>query len=191
MPQSKELDRVIDEICGGRKTTVDRLFQLLYPELRRIAAAHMRGERKGHSWSPTMLVSELYLELLKNRALDEVSGDGNRRKAFLGLSGFCMKRLLIVHTRPLSRNVVRADEDTLLDLPANVFDPEAVVFVENLLAGIEAIDPRLRTVVEWRVFHGRTADEIALDLNCSERTVGTLWAFARKWLAVQLAESNA
>ncbi len=135
-----------------------------------------------------MLVSELYLELLKNRALDGDDGEDDRRRIFLGISGFCMKRLLIAHTRPLSRRAVRAGEGSLLDLPAEAFDPESIVFVETMLANIGGIDARLRTVVELRVFHGRSAIEIAAEIGCSERTVGTLWAFARKWLATQLAE---
>ncbi len=188
MPQSGELGHVIDEVFGSRKANVDQFFALLYPELRRIAAAQMRAERPDHSWSPTMLVSELYLELLKNRALDSDNRDDDRRRAFLGLSGFCMKRLLIAHTRPLSRRVLRAAEGSLLDLPAEAFDPEGIVFVETLLANIEAIDARLRAVVELRVFQGKSTGEIAVEIGCSERTVGTLWAFARKWLAAHLAE---
>jgi ECF sigma factor len=50
----------------GDKTSADRLMEILYPELRRLAAARMRRERSRHSWQPTMPVNELYLELARN-----------------------------------------------------------------------------------------------------------------------------
>jgi hypothetical protein len=50
----------------GDKTSADRLMEILYPELRRLAAARMRRERSGHSWQPTLQVDELYLELARN-----------------------------------------------------------------------------------------------------------------------------
>jgi RNA polymerase sigma factor (sigma-70 family) len=52
--------------------------------------------------------------------------------------------------------------------------------VEELLSGLEAIDPRMRSVVELRVFEGMTNEEIASQLGCSSRSVQTYWSFARR-----------
>ena len=189
MAQNQQADAVnhlIDGVRSGRKTTTDQLFEVLYPELRRLAVSHMRRENSGHSWHPTLLVHELYLELLKNKALDGAAADEERRKAFLGLSGFLMKRLLIQHSRPLRQRVRKEGEDALEEVAIGGESPDSVLYVEKLLARIEAIDPRLRVVVEWRVFHGKTPGEIAAHLGCTERTVSTLWSFCRNWLETEL-----
>src|SRR5258708_40117622 len=95
----------------GDHAAAGQLVDLFYPELRRIAAARMRTERSDHTWQPTVLVNELYLELVKIKALRESdSGAESERSAFLRLAAFLMKRLLIHHSRPLSR---RAQKDEL------------------------------------------------------------------------------
>lgn len=170
----------------GRKGTADHLFRTLYPELRRLASARMRREGCGHSWQPTLLVNELYLELLKNKVFDNNSFTDERKAEFLSLAGFLMHRLLIVHSRPLRQRVTEVDEPVFDDLPANTPSPESALFVEGLLARIEEVDPKLRHVVEMRVFEGKSNEEIAAQLGCTTRSVTNWWAFARQWLGKEL-----
>ena len=71
----------------GDKQAAGELVALFYPELRRLAAARMRGEQLNHTWQPTGLVNELYLELLKVKALRASDSDGEaERRAFLSLA---------------------------------------------------------------------------------------------------------
>src|SRR3954447_10426107 len=98
----------------GDRDAAGRLVELFYPELRRIAAARMRAERPDHTLQPTAVVHQLYLELVKVKALRPAGSDGEDEKAaFLGLSALLMKRLLIHHARPLSK---RAGKTELPDL---------------------------------------------------------------------------
>jgi DNA-directed RNA polymerase specialized sigma24 family protein len=53
--------------------------------------------------------------------------------------------------------------------------------------GLGAINPRLRKVVELKVFHGLTVDEIAAHIDCAPITVKRYWSFAKQWLAEKLA----
>jgi RNA polymerase sigma factor (TIGR02999 family) len=187
-----ELDifaRLIADFRKGDKAAADRLMELLYPELRKLAASRMKGERTEHTWQPTLLVNELYIALVKIKAL----GNGNRpdeeKTAFLSLAGRVMKHLLIDHSRPLYR---RAEKVPLHDMPNPAQTGiEDVHFVEQLLARIGAIDPKLRSVIEMRVFEGMTGDEIAQQLGCSPRTVANLWTFAKRWLSGELAGTAA
>ena len=64
---------------------------------------------------------------------------------------------------------------------------ENVQFVEEVLSRLAAINPRLRSVIEMRVFEGLTGDEIAQQLGCSPRTVANFWTFGKRWLAKELA----
>ncbi len=172
---------------AGRKESADQLFDVLYPELRRMAAARMARERGGHSWQPTLLVNELYLELLNRNALGgDPAADASERTAFLGLAGFLMKRLLILHSRPLRQRVERTSVAELDAAPSAEAAPDTLQFVESLLAKVEAVDPKLRRVVELRVFEGKSHDEIARELGCTSRTAGTYWSFARQMLQNEL-----
>src|SRR5262245_17100459 len=100
----------------------------------------MRREAAGHSWQPTLLVNELYLELLKNKALDASNFTPDQRSAFLGLAGFLMNRLLILHSRPMRERVAEVGESAIAELPAVTPSPESLQRVEDLLSRIEAVD---------------------------------------------------
>jgi RNA polymerase sigma factor (TIGR02999 family) len=172
---------------GGNKEAAGQLVAVFYPELRRMAARQIRSERAPHTWQPTVLVNELYLELLKIRAI-KTGEDRPEREVFLGLAAHIMRRLLILHARPLHRRVEQVELSEDLDLEAN--GAARMAEVEALLDELSGIDPQLRTIVEMRVFEGFSIPEIASQLNCSERTVDRRWAFARKWLEHQLVPAQ-
>ena len=170
--------RAGDSRAGGQ------LIELFYRELKRLAAGHLRGERKEHSWQPTLLVNELYLELIKIKALQPPDRDRNNEKAaFFGLAGQIMKRLLIHHARPLSSKAEKIPlwEGLCLKGDATILE------VEELLSRLAAIKTEIRTVVEMKVFEGLTAGEIAPKLGCSVVTVNRYWQFARHWLREECA----
>lgn len=187
----RQIGTLMQGFRSGEKGSVDQLFELLYPELRRLAVARMRAERPEHSWQPTLLVNELYLELLKRNALGGNAGiDAEERAAFLGLAGFLMKRLLILHSRPLRQKITHTGESELEQIQADTASPESLQFVEGVLSRVESIDPKLRSVLEMRVFEGKSHDEIAAQMGCSTRTVGAYWSFARRMLANELAPAS-
>lgn len=163
----------------GDSTAGAKLIDIFYPELKRMAASKLRGERQGHSWQPTLLVNELYLQMVKIKALQPDDQDRpNDRAAFLALSGQIMKRLLIHHARPLS---AKAQKVPLWD-DVKCVDEGELAEVESLLSRLDAMKPMLRSVVEMKVFEGRTYAEIAADLKCSAITVHRYWQFAKRWL---------
>jgi RNA polymerase sigma factor (TIGR02999 family) len=172
----------------GDRAAAGALVELFYPELRRIAVARMSKERSDHSWQPTVLVNELYLELVKIKALRDSDSDGDEeRQAFLNLSAHLMKRLLIHHARPLSR---RAKKGELPDLPdSKQSGPDALAQIDHALDRLGAISPKLRTVVELRVFEGLSGDETAQRMSCAPATVARHWSFARDWLAEEFGDS--
>jgi RNA polymerase sigma factor (TIGR02999 family) len=173
----------------GDRAAANQLVELMYPELRRLAASKMKGERAGHTWQPTLLVNELYLALVRIKALpDNPQGGDQEKAAFLGLAGHVMKRLLIDHARPLYR---RAEKVELRDAHSPISPGvDSLQEVEEALSRLAAIDPKFRTVIEMRVFEGLTGDEIAQQLGCSPRTVANYWNFAKRWLQKELAESG-
>lgn len=181
--------RLMGAFRKGDAEAAGALAGMLYPELRRLAAARMKGERSEHTWQPTALVHELYLELVKVKAFGTSGTNaGEERAAFLRLAGHIMKRMLVHHARPLYRGVQRivADDDVLPPVPGD----QALQDVEDALSRLAKIDPRLRSVVEMKVFEGLTNEETARRLGCSRSTVSTSWSWAQRWLREEWAGSG-
>jgi RNA polymerase sigma factor (TIGR02999 family) len=178
---------LMKSLRGGNQEAAGQLVAVFYPELRRIAARQIRSERTPHTWQPTVLVNELYLELLKISAI-KTGEDRPEREAFLGLAAHIMRRLLLHHARPLHRQVEHVELSDDLDLEAS--GAAQMAEVETLLDELSGVDPQLRTIVEMRVFEGFSIQEIAARLNCTERTVYRRWAFARNWLEHQLGPAQ-
>ena len=165
----------------GNPEAAGKLVDLFYPELRRLASSRMLGERANHTWEPTILVHELYLELTRIKALPadpDVSQD--ERNAFFGLAAFLMKRLLVHHARPLPKQITRTDVSEALGMATS--GEANLAEIEDILSRLQAIDPKLRVVVEMKVFEGLSREEIAARLNCSVRTVARHWEFAQQFL---------
>lgn len=174
-------DRLMAEFRAGDPEAAGKLVELFYPELRRLASGRMRDEGINHTWQPTVLVHELYLELTRVKSLpaDPNRGD-DEKEAFFGLAAFLMRRLLIHHSRPLPKRVTRTDITEALGLAGN--GEQSLREIEDMLSRLGAIDPTLRTIVEMKVFEGLSREEIAQRMNCSVRTVARHWEFAQFWL---------
>src|SRR5437660_416666 len=86
--RSSECGVVLTGVQQGRKGAADQFVEWLYPELRHIAARQMHREGAGHSWQPTLLINELYLDASGRRWRTESampsSGTPARRRSRLG-----------------------------------------------------------------------------------------------------------
>src|SRR5579872_7423138 len=163
--QPDSVSGLMAELRGGSPEAAGKLVELFYPELRRLASSRMQRESPDHTWQPTVLVNELYLELTRIKALPPGSPhEEEERHAFFGLAAFLMKRLLIHHARPLPNRVTKAEIGQALGLA--VSGEQALQEVEDLLDRLAAIDPTLRRVVEMKVFEGLSREEIGDRLGC-------------------------
>ncbi|MBV8864048.1 MAG: sigma-70 family RNA polymerase sigma factor [Acidobacteriaceae bacterium] len=170
---------------SGDREAADQLFSLLYPELRRLAAAKMKAEGGQHSWQPSLLVNELYLQLVKVKSLPAPeNAGGSERDHFLRFAGHVMRHLLIDHSRPLSHRITKIDIakfETLEEAGDTTLQE-----IDELLEKLASIHPRLRSVVEMKVFEGLSVDEIAVRLGIAPRTVARNWTFSKEWLREKL-----
>ena len=174
------------EFRGGSPEAAGKLVDLFYPELRRLASARMLGERVNHTWQPTVLVHELYLELTRMKGLPSgPTPDRDGRDAFFGLAAFLMRRLLIHHARPLPRRVMKVEIGEAFGMASS--GEQSLREIEDLLNRLGAIDPTLRAVVEMKAFEGLSREEIGARLGCSVRSVARHWEFAQHWLQQNMA----
>lgn len=179
-----EVAELMGRLRAGSREAAGQLVALFYPELRRLARAQMRGERPGHSWQPTLLVNQLYLELVKVKALKDGAPGQDDRKAFFGLAAHLMRRLLIHHSRPLAQRVEMTELGD--EIRINEAGSDDLAVVENLLRGLEQMDAEFRLVTELKVFEGLSMEDIADQLEIPLRTAYRRWTFARTWLAAHL-----
>ena len=170
----------------GDEAAGDRLFPLLYSELRRQAGRYMRRERRCHTLQPSGLVHEAYLRLANAPDLD-----WHDRAHFFAIAAKVMRQVLVDHARrrrAAQREgclVTFDDADAPVDAP---LDPPELLDLENALRELAALDPRQARVVELRFFGGLDVQETADVLGLSERTVKREWQTARAWLQHRLLQ---
>jgi RNA polymerase sigma factor (TIGR02999 family) len=185
-PTVGDVTDVLRLAAAGDTEAQDRLFQLLVPTLRKMAAARMARERPGHTLSPTALVNEAFLRLVKQ---DKVPAENTAQ--LLGVFGITMRRVLVDHWKKkhAARNGGGWDRvalDHLFALPAKA--EEQFLAIHSCLERLEKDKPRQAKIVELRFFCGLSNPEIAAQLGISLSTVEADWRFARAWLRAELGD---
>src|SRR5579884_3014329 len=89
-----EVTILLTKLKQGNQEAATELLALVYPELRRLASAYMRGERGSHTLQPTALVHEAYLRLVQTGEVD-----WRNRAHFIGFAANLMRRILVDYAR--------------------------------------------------------------------------------------------
>jgi RNA polymerase sigma factor (TIGR02999 family) len=163
-----------------------RLFELLYDDIKRAARSQLRREDAGHTLSATALTHEAWL-----RMTEQTRTQWKNRGHFLAVASTMMRRILVNHE--LARRADKRDAElvplTLSGLSELGQPPDRdLVAVHEALLAFEPIDARAAKVVELRFFGGLENEEIAAAMAISLATVKRDWALARAWLHRELSE---
>jgi RNA polymerase sigma factor (TIGR02999 family) len=184
MKAPSDVTDLLEALRAGDNGAIDRLFPLVYDELRRIAHRHVRKEAVGRTLNTTALVHEAYLKLV----------DGTRvawadREHFYAVAAQAMRRILVDSARARraakrggERRPVPLEE---LSLPAEE-RAEVLVALDEALTRLAGFDERMARVVECRYFGGLSEEETAVALGVSVRTVRRDWVKAKGWLYREL-----
>jgi len=169
---------------GGDRSAFDRLFSLIYGELRAIARRQLQAMRPHETINTTGLVHEAYLKLARNAAWTM-----RDRRHFYALVARAMRLILIDHARSRMRErrgggapAVTLSE---LDLAASERAAELVA-LDEALDKLGALDEELARLVEYRFFAGLSLEEIAELSGRSVRTLKRHWQLARAFLQREL-----
>lgn len=165
---------------AGESSAVDKLFPLVYDELRRIAHRQMARETDGHTLSTTGLVHEAYLKLV-----DQTRTQWADRAHFFAVASNAMRRILVDHARSY-RTDKRGAAPRRVSLTDDMLVAEeradTLLAVDEALTELAVLDERLSRVVECRFFAGLTEEETAEVLGVTARTVRRDWTKAKGWL---------
>jgi RNA polymerase sigma factor (TIGR02999 family) len=169
----------------GDPAAMDRLFPLVYDQLRRMAHRAMRSEHPDHTLGTTGLVHEAYLKLV-----DQTRVDWRDRAHFFAVAALAMRRILVDYARRHRREKRGRGRDPVSLVEGAVSLEERadnLVALDEALTRLGELSPRLSRVVECRFFGGLTEEEIAEALGVTTRTVKRDWAKARGWLYQELS----
>lgn len=185
MEPEHDVTLALRQVAEGDHHALDRVLPLVYQQLRAIAERALRGERTGHTLSPTALVHEAYLKLVQ---LERVSF-ADRAHFFAACAGE-MRRVLIDHARRrgAGKRGAGAEHVPLENAVAAAEDrPAELIALDEALSRLAVLSERQARVVECRFFAGMDVTETAAALGISAATVKRDWTVARAWLNRELA----
>ena len=162
---------------AGDAGAFDRLFSLIYDEVRRIARRQLNREHPGHTLDSTALVHEAYFRLV-----DQTRVAWADRSHFFAVAAQAMHRVLVDYARQYQaakrggapERVPLADDMLLVEDRA-----DTLLAIDDALSELARLDERLSRVVECRFFGGLTEEETAQALGVTARTVRRDWSRSR------------
>ena len=164
------------------RAAMSEMIPEVYEELRRLAAAYLRGERATHTLQATALVHEAYLRLRADAGLE-----WQNPQQVVGIFARVMRQTLINHA--VARNRLKRGGGDRESLTLEFYDSRKVdlTVLNEALEALEALDARQAQIVELRFFGGLVIEEIADLLGISPATVKREWTTAKVWLRRELS----
>ena len=181
MSDGNDVTQLLNRLAAEGGSGAQRLLPLVYDELRRLAASHLRHERPDHTLQATALVHEAYLRLI-----DQTRTEWQSRAHFFAVAATAIRRILVDHARARGSQKRGGQQQRLslnaaLTLSGSTPGTELLA-LDEVLERFTQEHPEKARVVEMRFFGGLTTDEIAGVLGLTTRTVERYWEFARAWL---------
>jgi RNA polymerase sigma factor (TIGR02999 family) len=177
-----EITDLLAAMGGGDAAARDRLFNLVYGELRARARQQLARLRPGETLDTTALVHEAYLKVAPRSAVPYAD-----RVHFFAIASRAMRHILVDYARRGSAQkrgagammVQLDDDDASSAIPTHA---DELLALDTALERLGVLDERLARVVELRFFGGLSVEETADVLQSSPRTVKRDWRKARMFL---------
>lgn len=172
----------------GSAADIAVLSAAAYEDLRKMAKARLRASGPLTLLDTSGLVSDTYRRLAQQKDLQIGS-----RALFLGYCSRIMRSIIIdlVRERRAERRGGDAQKITLsTDIDGGATDKDDPLRIDDALADLSKVEPRLAQVVEMRYFGGYSETEIAEALDVTVRTIQRDWQKARILLLAMLTDAG-
>lgn len=184
MEREYDFTQLLMKSAEGDREAFDRLFPIVYEELKQVAHRRLQHERDGHTLNTTALVHESYLKLI---GLNAIQYQG--RAHFFAVAAQAMRNILVSYA--LRRKAERRGGGRARIPLGDVVlmserQADSILALHEALDRLAALSERQYRVVECRFFGGLTIEETAGVLRVSEATVKRDWTMARAWLNREL-----
>ena len=180
-----QVTEILSAIEEGDLHAAERLFPLVYKELRRLAAEKMAKEKPGQTLQATALVHEAFVRMVDV----EKTRHWNSREHFFRAAAEAMRRILVNAARrkgSLKRGASFSRVELGGDLISDQSAPEDLVAVSEALDSLAEHDSQKAELVKLLFFAGLPVQEAATALGISRTTAERHWAYARTWLYCKL-----
>ena len=183
--------QILVAIEKGDPQAVDKLFPLIYQELRQLAARRLSMEAPGQTLQATALVNEAYVRLVGGE-----DQNWSSRYHFFSAAAEAMRRILIDNARRKKSmkhggGHRRVDfDEVILAQEEDDMSAEDLIALDEALERLSKEDRSKAELVKLRYFAGLTSDQAAKILGISPSTADRDWAYARSWLRFEIDEAN-
>lgn len=187
MADTNDITQLLNEWREGSEVAKEKLFQLMYYQLRGLA--HEQRQRLGgkHTLNSTGLVHELYLKLAKQSGIH-----AKDKGHFTLIAGKAMRHILVDYAKMRKRKkrggeVVKISlEENKVEVRGEETNVQDIIDIDSVLSKLSVESERLAVVVELHFFGGFKFDEIAHALGLNKRTVIRDWKKAKAWLSLEM-----
>src|SRR5215469_968001 len=179
-----QITELLQRIHAGDRQALDIVMPLVYDELKKLAAGHLRREGKARPLDTTALVHEAFLRLAHGQ-----HPSYENRSHFYGIASKLMRQILVDLARARSRQKRSAVQEVqLAEIPDVGRQPdESVLVMNDALEKLARTDPLKVQLIEMRYFGGMTAEESATALSMSVHVVRRELRLAQAWLHKEMA----
>ena len=171
---------------AGDRTAADRLFSLMYDELKGLARRSLRSSGRPLELNTTVIVHESFLKLTQGAGCAPAE-----RLAFYSYMGKVMRSVALDVVRE-SRARKRGGDQVFVELTTGVaersFGGARLLELDDALNGLANLAPDLKELVELRYFAGLTVAEVSELTGKSVRSVEREWEKARLLLRQLMTE---
>ncbi|WP_146596883.1 ECF-type sigma factor [Novipirellula galeiformis] len=182
------VNELVEKSVKGEPAETDRLFTLMYDDLRRLAGRFLQHEPMRERLSSSSLVHQAYM-----RMIDQSRINWQGKTHFFAIGATVMRRILVDHARKV-RSLKRGGgwgRRMLTDqITFELSRDDDVVALDDLLNTLVTLNQRQARIVELRFFGGMTMREISTEMNLGLRTIEKEWAMARAWMRRELRSSD-
>lgn len=187
-PIPSQVTQLLAAVNKGDAAAADRLWQLVYDELHRLAKHQLAKDARHGMVQPTSLVHEAYMRLTAGEDVQ-----WSNRRHFFAAAAQAMRRIRVDYARKRDSLKYGGDHQrqVLGERPDRQrHDPDDVLAVDEALRKLEQEHPQRAEIVILRYFAGLSIDETATALGIAPRSVDKQWSFARAWLHRELSKGD-
>jgi RNA polymerase sigma factor (TIGR02999 family) len=165
-PEEGKITHCLHEWQSGSHKAETALYELVFPNLCRLARYILKAEHSRHDLEPRDLVNQVYLRLTAAKKVD-----WQNRRHFFAVAGRAMRRHVIDCARRRHKVESVALESVAHLLTHDSADLDMLIHVRNLLDQLERINPNWRMIVELKYYLGFTDTEAAQRMGIKLRTM--------------------
>jgi len=172
-----EITLLLQQCQSGDASAKDRLFTLLYQDLKRLARSQL-AKAGPVTLDPSALVHDAWMR-------SDAGPSAVNRRQFFAYASAVMRSVIVDHVRERAAQKrgggvaeVTLSTAAFEELPGQ---PDALD-IDDALRALERVDERGHKLVEMRYFGGMTLEEIAEVMGLSVPTLKRDWRRARAFL---------